>query len=186
MARDLPGGQTGGAEAAGAAFDALRRQFLHVASRRVDPADAEDLVQEALAIIHERGQPRPGEGPLPPLAWCFQVLRNVVGNHYQRQRTRGAHVVEGADMGAVGVASGGRTPLESLEDRELGRVLDLSLAQMERDDPQCHGYLVAIVDGQRPHQVAASQGIAEAAFYRRLYRCRQKLRARLAELGVWP
>lgn len=165
---------------------ALRRQLLSVALRRVGPADVEDIVQEALAIIHERGEPRPGEGPLPPMAWCFQVLRNVVGNHYQRQRTRAEHLEPGVEPEQAPVAAGGRTPLEALEDRELGRFLEGALERMAQEDPRCHGYLRATAEGLRPRELAAREGLAEAALYRRLYRCRQKLRERLVELGVWP
>ena len=66
--------------------------------------EAEDLVQSALGIIMEKMQDR------PDLAWCLQVLRNVIGNHYQRRRSAESVAVEDQPL-----ADGDATPLERLE-----------------------------------------------------------------------
>lgn len=161
----------------------LRREFVRVAGHRVEAAEVEDVVQEAMRIIAEKGIDRAAE-PLegrPPLAWCFQVLRNTIGNHYQRERTRRRWVEDDPD--ATGVAAS-PTPLESLNSARTLSIIEATLADMMHSDPTCAGYLLRIVDGQRAGELADSESIERGAFYRRLYRCRQKLRELLSTRGV--
>ena len=69
------------ARAEAALFATLRERFLAVAKRRVREDDLEDLVQDALRIVHQKhGQRQPGPGIL---VWSLAVLRNVIGNYYQ-------------------------------------------------------------------------------------------------------
>lgn len=161
----------------------LRREFVRVTSRRVEAGDVEDVVQEAMRIIAEKGIDRASE-PVqgrPPVAWCFQVLRNTIGNYYQRERTRRRWVE--TDPEATGVARVA-SPLESLDSQRTLTLIETTLADMMRSDPTCAGYLLRIVEGERAGELAASESIERGAFYRRLYRCRQKLRELLNARGV--
>jgi RNA polymerase sigma factor (sigma-70 family) len=163
----------------------LRARCVAIARRRVEPDAVEDVVQEAMRVIVERGLQGPG-GPdvegRPPLAWCFQVLRNAIGNHYQKQRVRRARLapLEAAEDRP----DAGRTPLEALASGEAVRLLERALEAMSGGDPDCARRLRRLAEGDSPGALARAERVAEAAFYRRLYRCREKLRARLAELGV--
>ena len=87
-------------------------RFVTVAARRVESDAVEDLVQDALRIVHEKAGVGPGTlvDGRPALAWCFQVLRNVIGNHYQRRRSAESVAVEDQPL-----ADGDATPLERLE-----------------------------------------------------------------------
>lgn len=162
---------------------ALQRELVRIAARRVDADDVEDVVQDALSIIAAKGIDRGSEpvGDAPPLAWCFRVLRNVIGNHYQRQRTRDrwtktdSDVVEQASAGGV---------LESLTSQETLIVVESALDELSRTDPVCAGYLSRMADGARARDVADDSSIERAAFYRRLYRCRHKLRELLRAKGI--
>lgn len=161
----------------------LRGEFVRVATRRVEAAEVEDVVQEAMRIIAEKGIDRaaePVEGR-PPVAWCFQVLRNTIGNYYQRERTRRRWVED--DTEAIAVAPS-PTPLESLDSQRTLSVIEDTLAGMRRSDPTCAGYLMRILEGERAGELAASESVERGAFYRRLYRCRQKLRELLEARGV--
>lgn len=51
-------------------------------------------------------------------------------------------------------------------------------------DPASGRYLLRWIDGLPPGALAREEGIEEAAFYRRLYRCREKSRARRSSMGI--
>jgi DNA-directed RNA polymerase specialized sigma24 family protein len=159
----------------------LRNQLLRIASSRVDESDVEDVVQEAMRIIVEKGVDRGAEpvDDTAPLAWCFQVLRNVIGNYYQRRRTSQRWIdssdVDNAPDPAV---------FEALDSDRTLALIEGALAVMRRSDPDCAGYLSRLADGERAGTIADGHSIDRAAFYRRLYRCREKLRGLLAAKGV--
>jgi RNA polymerase sigma factor (sigma-70 family) len=160
-------------------IELLRIRFLELARRRVPADAAEDLVHEALGIIHARGDETP-DG-LPPLAWCFQVLRNVIGNWYQRRDSR-ERWEQRARLQESPVVI---TPLQALEEREALSRIERGLRRLAKTDPNCGRYLRRIVEGADSAEVAAQEGIEAGAFYRRLYRCRAKLRELLREEGIW-
>jgi DNA-directed RNA polymerase specialized sigma24 family protein len=180
-------GDTGGAAAdARADWPALlRERLVQVARRRVATDAVEDIVQDAMRIIVERGVVRPGamapDGQ-PGLAWCFQVLRNVIGNHYQKERTRRRRIAAGEGVDAPDAAPG---PLVALESADSTRVVLACLEQLGRVDASCAKRLRALAEGQAPGDLARAEAVEEAAFYRRLYRCRLKLRELLAAQGVF-
>lgn len=193
-------------------LDQLRARFLAIAARRVPAAVAEDLVQEALMTVVQKGvlagaaagaaggaddaavaddaqgtRDRPLEG-LPPLAWCFQVLRNTIGNWYQRERTRrvaadpSTHAHE--RLRHASLPEPALTPLEALEQSESGRVIAEALRDLAAASQTCARYLRDIASGEKPAAIAGREGLEEAAFYRRVYRCREKLRGLLAARGI--
>jgi DNA-directed RNA polymerase specialized sigma24 family protein len=161
---------------------ALRDRFTGIARRRVQPDDVEDVVQSAMGVVVEKGVT--GAGPqvegLPPVAWCLQVLRNTIGNHYKRQQTRKKWVAEGVETGHLSA------PLESRNAAGRVEVIEAALDDMAQTDPQCGSYLQRTVDGVPARDIAAAEGLDADAFYKRLYRCRQKLREILRHRGVLP
>jgi RNA polymerase sigma factor (sigma-70 family) len=169
-------------------FARLRLRFVDVARQRVADEDVEDVVQEALRIVHEKRAvvtENLVEG-MPPLAWCFQVLRHTIGNYYSRTRTSRRFVTTAEpDAESTGTpGSGGSTPLEALESEESLKMIEQSLTNLKRRDPQCGRYLQRTLEGDSAREIAHSEQLAEAVFYRRLYRCRSKLRRLLEESGV--
>jgi len=163
---------------------ALRERFVAIARRRVPPEAVEDVVQDTLRIVIEKGWNGPGAADLdgrPALAWCMQALRNVIGNHYQRTRVRAARAADPARLEHV--ADPRRGPLESLAARDAERVVREALAALAGRDAPCGRWLAALADDRSPGELAREAGVEEGAFYRRLWRCREKLRAALAEKG---
>lgn len=163
----------------------LRRRFLEVARRRVPETEVEDLVQEAMTTVLSRSSEiehaRLVEG-LPPIAWCFTVLRNTIGNYYQRrQRSRNDAGPEPLETLASGV-----DPAETFEQKELRARIHQAMRTLRSGDEQCWGFLSRLVDGAKPRRLAQDTGLEEAVLYRRLYRCRQKFRRLLEERGVRP
>ncbi|MFN8588203.1 MAG: hypothetical protein U0704_10435 [Candidatus Eisenbacteria bacterium] len=172
-------------EPGGLSLEQLRARFTSLTRRRVHPDAVEDLVQEALRIVIERRMldPQAEAGASPRLAACFQTLRNVIGNHYQRERVRGRRLAS-ADAGEA-VSDGAPTPLEALESEQAVRTIETALDRMTATDPGCARYLNALAAGASPREVAARETLEETVFYRRVYRCRQKLRAVLATAGYF-
>jgi len=165
-------------------FAELRRQFLRLARRRVPEAVVEDLVQEALRIVVEKGITGPGElvdGHRPGAAFAFRVLRNTIGNHYQRARTRSGDVSLDAALGAADDAA---TPLEALAQTDAVAAVYSALDELARDDRACAQNLRRLAEGARAGELARTAGVEEAAFYRRIYRCRLKLRDLLRTKGI--
>lgn len=164
---------------------ALRARFVSVARRRVAADDVEDVVQEALRIVISKESGGPGGARLDgelPIAWCFAVLRNAVGNHYQRTRVRQrVH----APLEAAGEPAGlAPTPLEALESADAASRIEAAVVALATESGTCGRYIRALAAGRTPAEVASEEGLEEASLYRRVYRCRQRLRALLAERGV--
>ena len=167
-------------------FEQLRQSFVAVARRRVPLAAVDDVVQDALRVVHEKNiEPLVDRrvDERPTLAWCFQVLRNIIGNHYQRERRRG--VVGELDVDNTH-SSSTPTPLEALESSEVARLVNRALDNLARADASCGHYLRRMLTGASPAALAKEEDVPAAALYRRVYRCRQKLRALLETEGVTP
>lgn len=161
----------------------LRRRMVAVAARRVPAADVEDVVQDALRVVAERGVGEDAavsvEG-LPGLAWCFQVLRNTIGNYYQKSRTRRA-LLDRAESAARHAADP-PVPLDSLEANDAARAI---LEAIESFGPgDCRRYLASLAGGTSPAELAHAERIEAPVLYRRIYRCRHRLRAALIERGI--
>lgn len=61
----------------------IRRHVRSFIGRRVaNPADADDLAQEAMLRLIEQLQH--GRAPSQPMAWLFRVARNVIADHHRR------------------------------------------------------------------------------------------------------
>ncbi|MBZ0268844.1 sigma-70 family RNA polymerase sigma factor [bacterium] len=167
-------------------FAQLRERFLAIARRRVPEDAAEDLVQEALRIVHEKrdllARADAVDGT-PALAWCFQVLRNVIGNFYQRERTR-SDADPVALRAALAEDAPPVTPLESLEEREAERRITEAVDELADGAGDCARYVRALLDGLEPAAIAKREGVSAPVLSRRLYRCRAKLRVILERRGV--
>lgn len=164
----------------------LRARFLSVARRRVTPDAAEDVVQEALRIVVEQNIARPGAlatAGEAGLAFGFRVLRNVIGNHYQKlgtERRRRDPAPPGVEF-----ADPAPEPLLALERAEALAAVRAGLDAMAATDERCARYLARLAAGYLPREVAKEERMDEALFYRRVYRCRRKLRALLEQRGFF-
>lgn len=162
-------------------LELLRARLVEIAQRRVDASDVDDVVQDALRVIAEKrfGPEDGAAGGRPELAWCFQVLRNTIGNHYRREETRRRRLVSTDPDGASG-----QRFAEELGSHEALALIEDALHEMHRGDPRCARYLSRLIDSAKPHEVASEEGLDPPVFYRRLYRCRKKMRDLLTARGV--
>jgi DNA-directed RNA polymerase specialized sigma24 family protein len=170
-------------------LSALRARFVEITRRRVEGDAVEDIVQDALSIVHEKGAGVPGGSDgLPPLPWCFTVLRNVIGNHYQRERTRSraaqAGSMEHAQVEALAAGQSPPGPLEALERAEMTRLLEQAIEELSAKAPDC-GRLLRAMLGRTEEASEAPDGTASTR-YVRAFRCRRRLREILLRMGVRP
>lgn len=159
----------------------LRDRFAEIASRRVPEDAVEDLVHDAIGIVLAKGPAetkRPG-GDSPPLRWCFLVLRNVIGNWYQKRRDL-------APVEGLSLVDDRPDPLVSLAAEERARTVRGAVAELRLKSRECADWLWALAQGTKAGSLAESNGIDRTEFYRRIYRCRQALAGILERKGVSP
>jgi DNA-directed RNA polymerase specialized sigma24 family protein len=166
---------------------ALRARFVEIARRRVPEAVVEDVVQDALTVVCRKHDRAAEEAP--DLLWSFQVLRNVIGNHYQREKRRrrfldAASTLEPLDGGRI-VHRVERTPLESLERTETTRLLHAAVDELARTDPSCGQQFKRILDQLAPEETPDA-GRRDSTDYVRRFRCRERLRRILVRWGYQP
>jgi DNA-directed RNA polymerase specialized sigma24 family protein len=191
--------ESGDRPAADCLFRLLRVRLIQVAKHRVQDADAQDLVQDALRIVLERHhERRAGSGIL---VWSLAVLRNVIGNYYQARKRERRHLSlgEGPDTVSTtglrsGTAGGGEVELPG--GSELVERMTLAVESLARRYPRCGGIFRAILEsldgGGGPRDVSSRAlekvrrefpDLSSGSFYVALHRCRTRLRDLLAESG---
>jgi DNA-directed RNA polymerase specialized sigma24 family protein len=170
-------------------FEALRVRFLAIAKRRVRRDDQEDVVQDALRVIHAKY--RETEPQARALTWAMVVLRNVIGNYYQkRKRLDRGEPFEDRIHGAT--ESGGNL------DGSGHRILE-AIGLLAQRHPRCGALFRAILEqlaeggDQRQmsrdtiEQLGRDLGdLSRNALYVALHRCRARLREIMREIERVP
>jgi len=171
-------------------FEGLRVRFLQVAKRRVRADDVEDVAQEALGIVHSKYAKRGPGGPV--LTWGLAILRNVIGNYYQRRErlARGEpfderrHPAAAEDHGDI------------VDDEALRDLLE-AIDRLARRQARCavlfRRIMESLAEGGGPTEVTHRAmerlrtdfgEMSRGALYVALHRCRAHLRATLAETNA--
>ncbi len=159
----------------------LRQRFAEIAARRVPTDAVEDIVQDTLGIVLAKGPAeahRAGDTE-PSLRWCFNVLRNVIGNWYQKRRHH--ETVENHDL-----ADERPDALAALAADEQARTIRTAVAELRRQRPDCADWLWSMAQGTKAGALADQARIEHSAFYRKIYRCRRLLAEILQRKGVSP
>jgi DNA-directed RNA polymerase specialized sigma24 family protein len=189
----------GNATAESSLFQALRVRFVSIAKRRVREDDVDDVVQDALRVVH--GKYRERSSPPGVLVWSLAILRNVIGNYYQaRKRESGRVTLEDGIEGvrapsAEGVtAAGWPMPGEEMVDQIVAAIETLS-----RKEPRCgrifRGILKSLEMGGGSREISGRvldfvrrdvPEMTRGNFYVALHRCRSHLREILQEMEGNP
>lgn len=157
--------RTGNEASKEALFEFLRSRLLGIARYRV-PDIAEDIVHDALVVVHKRFLEFEAFEGL--VAFTNQVLRNKIGNVYQSGHrhkdvtlddTELPYRVEGEWEGA-----------------EMDRIVRQSIHKLGEDRPICRAILASLYQGLEPGEISAQLGISKAKLKVRTFRCRQALR----------
>lgn len=171
---------TGDLQAEAALFETLRVRFLEIAKLRVREDDSEDVIQDALQIVHGKYRDRPaGRGIL---IWSLAVLRNVIGNYYQKRARLGR-----------GEPFDDRRHSPTADSDPLldqgGEEIFAALQHLSGEQPRCGEFfrrvLASFAEGGDPAQInrRALQklrrdhpGMSRGSLYVALHRCRKRLR----------
>lgn len=151
-----------------ALYDAAYADLLRFAQRRVDPAQAEDVVAEAFLVAWRRYDDLP-PGPDDARAWLFGIARGVILNTHRTARRQRALAVRLADPPAGAGAA----------DDLLAQQIDLARAWKRLPDSHQEALALAVLDDLSAPLAAAVLGITPVAFRLRLSRARRALRRAL-------
>lgn len=162
-----------------AAFGTLVRRHIRAATLLAaqllgDRDDAEDVVQVAFTVVHDRARRFDGARPFPP--WLFAIVRRLAANRRARDARR-ARLLRwwGGGSSASGQASGDGAALARLGADAVQHAMR-ALPPMQR---ACFE-LVAVRD-LAPAEVAAMHDIAESTVRQHVFRARRTLRQALGD-----
>jgi RNA polymerase sigma-70 factor (ECF subfamily) len=149
-----------------AAWHELGDRLRIYVSRRVNPGDADDVVQSVMVKLLERR----GEIDADSVrAWLFTVTRNAVAEYYRRHRPA-------IDLDSFGDVA--ETDDTDPSDRAIGSLSDC-LDPMLRTLPDADADLLRRIDlhGEAQTELAASLGVPLSTLKSRVQRARTKLRS---------
>jgi RNA polymerase sigma-70 factor (ECF subfamily) len=170
------------------AFGQLVRRHLSAANSAAmavisDPADAEDVVQDAfLTALTRLDECRPEEKFRP---WLLVIVRNRAIDVRRRQRVRATEPMEAADSDDAKGASAMPMPLASrfpsphdeAERADARRRLEAALATLT--DVRREVVLLHDLEGWSHREIAGHLGLAEGTVRAHLFWARRALRERL-------
>ena len=146
-----------------------------------DPADAEDVVQESLAIVARRMHTYRGEASL--IAWLSQICRRELIRHQARQQRRVSWLVTDDPLfeSLLETLDGGDAgPLDMVERSELIGTIHALLDQL----PNRNGDVLEwkYIDGLSIQEIGERLEIGAEAVQSRLARARRAFRQAYIEL----
>jgi len=154
----------------------LRARLTQVAKRRLPEALTEEVVQEALVTLWlKRDELRDADNLMP---FVFGVLRNVIGNAYQRaSRERMRAAVGAVEVEFMPDASSLANPAALVAEAELATLIERALPICAERSP-VGGHLLELVwSGLTLPEIRERLGnVAESTFLSRVHRARRLLR----------
>ncbi len=161
-----------------AVFEEFQRRLRAFVSRRVrQPADVDDVMQEAFLRIHRHvGGVRDRERLH---AWVFQIARNVIADHYRRRKDTAAPsspTLDGASAVEAAVPSEGDTRKEA---EEIAACLAPMMDALSPTDRQA--LVLTDVEGRTQIEAAALTGLSLPGMKSRVQRARRRLKALLLQ-----
>ncbi|QIZ00776.1 RNA polymerase sigma factor [Streptomyces sp. S1D4-11] len=167
------------------AFAAYVLPEVHVLRRvagtlTVQPADAEDLVQDTLLRAYKAIDRFDGRYPR---AWLLTIMRNVEINR-RRRRTPYLMYAPNADLERLTATWVVDSPEELVVGEGLDEVVGGALATLTDD----HWQVLRLVDigGLSYAETAALLKVPRGTVMSRLYRARERMRVQLTRAGLTP
>ena len=162
----------------GVAFGVLVRRYIRAATLLAaqllgDRDDAEDIVQQAFTVVHQRAASFQKDRQFGP--WLFAIVRRLAANHRARDLRR-SRLLRLWGKGTVAEPEAISTESVSLArvDAEAAHQAMAELSPMQR---AC--FELVTVRDLAPEQVAAMHDIAESTVRQHVFRARRALRRAL-------
>ena len=146
-------------------------------SRRVAPADVDDLVQEVLLRIHRRIDTLDRADRLD--AWAYQITRNAIIDYYRSEARQDQTLAH--EMDAPVSAELAKRSTDEAQDVEAGRELAGCLTPLidRLAEPYRQAVTLVELDGILQVEAALRLGISTSGMKSRVQRARQQLKAML-------
>jgi len=163
----------------GSAFGVLVRRHIRaavlLAAQLIGDADeAEDVVQDAFAVVYREAAAFDPSRPFGP--WLFGIVRRLASNRRARAARRGRLLRLWGPRPDLDVARRADEAIVARLDAEIASRAFLELPAMQR---AC--FELIAVRGLSASDVAAMHGIAESTVRQHVFRARAALRAALGE-----
>jgi RNA polymerase sigma-70 factor (ECF subfamily) len=137
--------------------------------RAGDPADAEDLLQETFARVHERLDTLHDAASVR--AWVGRIARNVLVDHHRRRAARAGAGQEPSELESA------EAPDEATLDATVAGWLEDFLAELDPADAEA--LRIVDLEGRTQRELAERQGLSLSGAKSRVQRARARLRQRL-------
>ena len=177
LATDMDRATASAAAAGGAEKRAyVKRIFSEIAPRY-------DLLNHVLSLNIDRYRPE-----FKFSSWLFKIANNITIDHLRRRQvdtisiegSPDAITAERARATAVTVTSGGESPLEELESRELGAEIEKAIAKLRPEYRAC--IILRHVEDYSYDEIAEIVKLPLGTVKTYIHRARQELRQYLGDL----
>src|SRR6059058_1159649 len=151
-----------------------------------DKETAEDLAQETfIKVLNNIDRYRP---EFKFSSWLFKIANNITIDHLRRRQvdtisiegSPNAITAESAWATAVTVTSGGESPLEELESREIGAEIEKAIAKLRPEYRAC--IILRHVEDYSYDEIAEIVKLPLGTVKTYIHRARQELRQYLGDL----
>jgi RNA polymerase sigma-70 factor (ECF subfamily) len=158
----------------GAAFGVLVRRYIRPATLLAaqllgDRDDAEDIVQHAFTVVHQRAASFQQDRPFGP--WLFAIVRRLAANRRAREQRR-SRLLRSWSKGTVAEQEVVRTE-NTLLARVDAEAAHQALAELSPMQRAC--FELVTVRDLPPEEVAAMHAIAESTVRQLVFRARRAI-----------
>lgn len=151
-------------------FESIRLRMIAVARKRIQGDASQDVVQEAMMILNSKLDQVKDEKEVLPFA--FQILRNCIGNYYNKVR-REQRIIEFSDSAEqAGIVD---------ENSDWLEILTKAISHLRVDSPRCAQLFEALLGSAEIEDLRKLLDLTADNVYRTLYRCRNRLKKILTE-----
>jgi len=175
----LKAAQEGNPEAFGEIYRREAPRLERVASRYVqDQAQAKDLVQEAMISAYKALPEFKGDSKLS--TWLHRIVVNKALNKVEAEGRQ----IKGEELSPEveqHVAGDSRTPMQELQNKQLGEALQAGLDKL--DSNMREAFQLRELEGMDYEAIAAQQGVPIGTVRSRIARAKEALQGHLKEYG---
>lgn len=176
---DGSGGRHAPAAAPELSFDAIYEEWFEEVLRWIramggPEADRDDLVQDVFLVVYRRLPDFDGKNVG---GWLYQIARRKVRDFRRLFWVR--HLFGQSVPLSETIAKSAGNPLESLETKEQGELLEELLSNLNPD--QRAAFVLFEIEGYSGEEIARLQGVPLNTVWARIHKARKKLQARIAQ-----
>jgi RNA polymerase sigma factor (sigma-70 family) len=164
------------------AAPAVRAKMLEVIGKRLQRADAQDVMQRAyMRLLTILDQLPADDDEL--LAFVVVVTRGQIVDHHRRGAVRDARHADESEGHEVPERDGALSPEQRAQYRTLSELAERT-ALGSREHADCLRWAKRLAHGDTYPEIARDEGIPEATLRKRMERFREYMRGRYGQAGL--